>query len=360
MSTLLSETVEVDDDPFAFLALAQAQGWSDGLPLIPPTDTRIEAMLAQTPLPSTHIVVHELPPRHGTATVELVAINAVMAGCEPRAFPLVLAALQAIAQPAFNAFGLATTTGSVTPMLVVNGRSRDALGIDYRAGCLGGSGGRGSATIGRAVQLCLRNIGGLRAGDSSRTVFGQPARVGLCFGEWEERSDWPSLAQRRGFSADQEVVTVHGGMGTVPVCDLSTQDARELACLIARSLAYPMNNLFVHGAVPPGEMLVLLNPLWAERLAETFPRIEDLQAHLHEEAWQAVDLWPQAMQDVMHERGRVDAQGRVRLAGGPAQYVPVVCGGLGNLHATLLPSWGESEIQSAAALRLPQSTEKTT
>jgi len=355
---LLADVVEVDDDPLAFLALAQAQGWGDGLPLVPPTDARVESLLAATPLPSTHVAAADLPPRHGTATVELVGINAVMAGCEPQAFPLVLAALEAIARPAFNAFGLATTTGSVTPMLVVNGPSRDGLGVDYRAGCLGGGGGRGSGTIGRAVQLCLRNIGGLRAGDSSRTVFGQPARLGLCFGEWEERSDWPSLAQRQGYSAEQEVVTVHGGMGTVPVCDLSTQDPRELARLIARSLAYPMNNLFVHGAVVSGEMLVLLNPLWAERLAEAFPRIEDLQAHLHEEACQPVGLWPQALQVLMHERGRVDAQGMVRLAGGPAQYVPVVCGGLGNLHATLLPSWGESQMQSAVARRRPSTETK--
>ena len=79
-------------------------------------------------------------------------------------------------------------------MLIVNGPSRDALGIDYRAGCMGGAAGRGSMTIGRAVSLCLRNIGGQRAGETSRTVFGQPARFGMCFGEWEERSPWPSLA----------------------------------------------------------------------------------------------------------------------------------------------------------------------
>ena len=105
-----------------------------------------------------------------------------------------LAALEALLVPEWNAFGLTTTTSSVFPMLIVNGPSRDALGIDYRAGCMGGAGGRGSMTIGRAVSLCLRNIGGQRAGETSRSVFGQPARFGICFGEWEERSPWPSLA----------------------------------------------------------------------------------------------------------------------------------------------------------------------
>ena len=121
--------------------------------------------------------------------------------CEPAAFPLVLAALEAMLVPEWNAFGLTTTTSSVFPMLIVNGPCRDELGIDYRAGCMGGAAGRGSMTIGRAVSLCLRNIGGQRAGETSRTVFGQPARFGLCFGEWEERSPWPSLAERRGFDA---------------------------------------------------------------------------------------------------------------------------------------------------------------
>ena len=138
---------------------------------------------------------------NGVATVELVAINAALAGVEPAAFPFVLAALEALSEPEWNAFGLTTTTSSVFPMLIVNGPCRDDLGIDYRASCMGGAAGRGSMTIGRAVALCLRNIGGQRAGETTKSVFGQPARFGFCIGEWEERSPWPSLAERRGFTA---------------------------------------------------------------------------------------------------------------------------------------------------------------
>jgi len=180
--TLTGAQVEVPADADAFYELSLTEGWGDGVPLLPPTDDAIEALLARTP-DAADAVLGVLPPQYGVATVELVAANAAMAGVQPAAFPLVLAALEALTTPEWNAFGLTTTTSSVFPMLIVNGPSRDALGIDFRAGCMGGAGGRGSMRIGRAVALCLRNIGGQRAGETSRTVFGQPARFGMCFGE---------------------------------------------------------------------------------------------------------------------------------------------------------------------------------
>jgi hypothetical protein len=98
-------------------------------------------------------------------------------------------------------------------------------------------------TIGRAVALCLRNIGGQRAGETTKSVFGQPARFGFCIGEWEERSPWPSLAERRGFAAADDVVTVHGGKGTFPMADIHNDDARDLLYLIAKSIAYPCEHV---------------------------------------------------------------------------------------------------------------------
>lgn len=347
---LQSDVIEVPNDALALYERSLEEKWGDGAPLIPPTDERVEALLAETPLAPDHVVC-TLPPRRGAATVELAAINAAMAGCQPRAFALVIAALEAMAQPAYNGFGLATTTGSVASYVIVNGPTRDELQIDYRAGCLGGAAGRGSATVGRAVQLCLRNIGGMRAGDTSRTVFGQPARFGLCFGEWEERSDWPSLAERRGFKAKDEVVTMHGGMGILPVCDLNTEDDRELACLIAKSVAVPMHNLYIVANFPDGEVIIALNPIWAERFGATWPKIEDFQQCLYDHCWQPIELWPSQMRKLLHERKRVDAQGRVHAVQGPRKLVPVVAGGLGNLHCSILMSWGESEMQSAAVKR---------
>jgi hypothetical protein len=304
-------------------------------------------MLAATSAPADH-VIGALPPQYGVATVELAAVNAAMAGCQPAAFPFVLAALEAILAPEFNAFGLTTTTSSVFPALIVNGPSRDDLQIEYRAGCMGGAAGRGSMTIGRALSLCLRNIGGQRAGETSRSVFGQPARFGLCFGEWDERSPWPSLARRRGFRADQDVVTAHGTKGTFPLADINNDDPRDLLYLIAKSLAFPLSNLFLGGTGENGEVVVAINPIWADRFAAAFPAMESLQEYLWEHAWQPVELWPAANQEILRAKKRVDERGRVALVRRPDQIVPIVCGGLGSLHAVALPSFGESQMQSAA------------
>ena len=194
----------------------------------------------------------------------------------------------------------------------MNGPCRDELGIDYRAGCMGGAGGRGSMTIGRAVALCLRNIGGQRAGETTKTVFGQPARFGFCFGEWEERSPWPSLAERRGFTADEDVVTVHGGKGTFPIADIHNDDARDLLYLIAKSIAYPARE-HVPRQRGNGEVVVAINPMWAERFGAAFPDVDDLQQYLREHAWQPIDLWPEANREILRDRDRVDGDGRVHL-----------------------------------------------
>ena len=342
--SLASERVEIPADPRKQYELSFEEHSGDGVPQLPATDDAIEALLDASPYPPDHVVC-VLPPRNGVATVELAAVNAALAGVEPAAFGVVLAALEALSEPEWTAFGLTTTTSSVFPMLIVNGPCRDELGIDYRASCMGGAAGRGSMTIGRAVALCLRNIGGQRAGETTKSVFGQPARFGFCIGEWEERSPWPSLAQRRGFSADDDVVTVHGGKGTFPMADIHNDDPRDLLYLIAKSLAYPLANMFL-GNVENGEVVVAFNPMWAERFGAAFPDVDDLASYLRENAWQPIDLWPDANARLLRERGRVDGHDRVHLVERPDQIVPIVCGGLGSLHAIGLPSFGESTMQS--------------
>ena len=342
--------LEVDADPEALYRLSFEMRFGDGAPLLPATDSRVDGLLASTDLPPG-VVIGVLPPRHGALTVHLAAVNAAMAGVCPDAFPLVLAALEGVVVPEFNAFALTTTTSSVFPMLIVNGPSRDLLGIDYKAGCLGGAGGRGSMTIGRAVSLCLRNVGGQRAGETSRSVFGQPARFGLCFGEWEERSPWPSLAQRRGHAAGQEVVTVHGGKGTFPMADIHNDDARDLIRLIAKTISFPLNNWYLEASGENGQLVLCVNPIWARRFAEPFPDVHRFQEFLWEHAWQPIELWPVPNQEILQRRGRVDTKGRVFLASRPDQLVPVVCGGLGSLHAVALTSFCQSEMQSVPVRR---------
>ena len=350
MTTLKTDEIEVVDDIEAYLALSLEESWGDGAPLVPPTTGRIEAMLASTDLPADH-VLGALAPRYGKATVELIAVNAVMAGCRPDAFPLVLAALEGILRPEFNAFAITTTTSSAMPAVIVNGPTRDDLGVDYRAGCLGGAAGRGSMSIGRAVSLCIRNIGGQRVGENSRSVFGQPARFGLCFGEWEERSPWSSLAERAGFSRDSEVVTVHTSKGTSTLADTHNDDPLDLAYMLGKSVAYPMSNWYLEKTPDCGQIVMLINPIWAERLGKAFAKVEDFQAYAWEHAWQPIESWRPANQTILRDNSRVDARGRVRVCSRPEQIVPVVCGGLGSLHAVLLATWCQTEMQSVEVVR---------
>jgi len=348
---LKSDRLEAPADPRAFYEYALAQGFGDGLPLFPPTEDAVQALLEATPLAPDH-VLGKLAPAMEDCPVEKVAVNAAMAGVAPPAFGYVIAALEGIMQPLFNWPALAATTSSVTAMLIVNGPRRAELEFDMEAGCMGGAAGRGSMAVGRAVQLCLRNIGGQKVGATSKSVFGQPARAsGLCFGEWEEESRWPSLAQRRGFAATDEVVTVHGGKGTFPMADIHNDDARDLLFLVAKTVAFPLSNMFLGAGGDIGETVVCVNPIWGQRFAAAFPSAGDAEAFLHEHAWQPIELWPEGNQQILRNQERVDSQGRVHKAERAEQYRLVVCGGRGSLHAIALPSWGESQMQSVAVRR---------
>jgi hypothetical protein len=345
---LQAERLEVGVDPIEFHELLIERGWSDGMPLLPPTEARVRALIDATPYYPDD-VVSKMPPKDREATVELVAINGAMAGLRPEAMMHVIAVLEAMSEPKFNMFGLSTTTSGVAPAIIVNGPSRERLGIDMGPGCMGGAAGRGSTTIGRTVQLCLRNIGGQKVGETSKSVFGQPARTaGLCFAEWEERSPWLPLSQQWGYRADQDVITIHGSKGTQPLADINCDDARDLLYLIAKSIAYPLCNKYLTMDGGSGETVVAINPIWADRFATVFPDIEDAKAFVHESAWHPIDLWPKANQDLLEQKGRVRAGGKVYMSDGPHQYVLVVCGGLGNLHSICLPSWGDSSLQHRA------------
>src|SRR5262249_55557757 len=194
-------------------------GFGDGLPLIPPTEARVrEWVKASGRFPDE--IVGVVPPKNGRASVEKIAINAVMAGAPPESMALLIASLDAMLDPEFNLFALNTTTCCVVPGLFVHGDARHELKIPMGPGCYGGEAGPGAA-IGRATRLIMRNIGGQRAGLTSKSVFGQPGRVaGICVAEWEERSPWEPLAERRGVGTGANAVTVHGCTGTIDVADI--------------------------------------------------------------------------------------------------------------------------------------------
>ena len=339
---LASRRVETDDDIADFTALAIAQGWGDGLPLVPPTEGRVRAFLAKNDRYPDEVVAR-LPVGEIELTVEKVAINAVMTGAPAAALELVIAAVAAIADADFELYGVNTTTAPVYPMFVVNGPQRDALSIPYGYGCLGGVATAATA-IGRTVRLIMRNIAGQSPGLSSQTTFGSPARIaGIVTGEWEEKSPWAPLAARRGVTGD--AVTAFGTMGTQNVIDTTSHAATDFLEMIGRSVAYPGCNAF-SGAVPFAEMLIAINPIWAAIIGLELPDMADVQEVLWREASIDASLLQKHHRAQLEQQERVRGDGRVYLTPEPKDIEVFVCGGLGGLHATGFHSFGTSLTQT--------------
>ncbi|HEY6908873.1 MAG TPA: thioredoxin family protein [Myxococcales bacterium] len=216
------------------------RGWSDGLPLVPPTEARVLRMLAGTSREPDEVVA-VAPPDLVEVTVEKAAINAVMAGCKPEYFPVVLAALEAACTDEFNMHGLLATTMPVGPVVVVNGPIRRAIGMNSGVNVLG-QGNRAGLTIGRALQLVIRNVGGGRPGEVDRATHGSPGKLSLCFAEDEERSPWEPLAVERGCARGASAVTLFAGEGTRCIVDQLSRTAESLAASFAvnlRALHHP-------------------------------------------------------------------------------------------------------------------------
>jgi hypothetical protein len=211
-----------------------ARGWTDGLPVAAPTEPRVLEMLDGTSR-SPDEVVAAVPPDLAECTVEKVAINAVMAGCKPEYLPVVLAAVEAACTPEFNAHGVLATTMGVGPVIVVNGPIRREIGMNSGMNVLG-QGNRANATIGRALQLVIRNVGGGRPGEVDRATYGNPGKVGFCFAEDEEGSPWGPLSADLGARAGADTVTVFAGEGPRNVVDQLSRDPESLARSLAAAL----------------------------------------------------------------------------------------------------------------------------
>ncbi len=204
------------------------QGFSDGLPLVPPTPERVMRMLAGTHRDAQEVVAI-VPPNMGEATVEKIAINAVMAGCKPEYLPVVIAGVEAVCTDAFNIHGVTATTMGAAPVMVVNGPIRDRIGMNMKLGALG-AGNRANATIGRALRLVVRNVGGASTGGVERSTLGNPMKFTMCFAEWEERAPWEPLHVERGFDREDSVVTVFAMTGgPVHIVDQTSRSPEQIA-----------------------------------------------------------------------------------------------------------------------------------
>ncbi len=231
-------------------------GWSDGLPVVAPTPERVERMLEGTSRAADEVVA-VVPPNLVEATVEQVAVNAVMAGCRPEYLPVVLTAVEAACTDQFNMHGLLCTLWFSGPVVIVNGPIRDQIGMNSGKNALG-QGNRANSTIGRALQLVVRNIGGGRPGVNGidRSALGAPSKVGWCFAEDEENlpEGWPSLAVERGFDPTESTVTLFAGHGPSGAVDQTSRTPQDLT----RSLA---GRLIATGhPAQPSEAMLVMTP----------------------------------------------------------------------------------------------------
>lgn len=303
MTTPASEpaaTVEALNDLDAINRLYRERGWSDGLPIVPPTVERVERTLQETPRERGDIVAR-VAPGYGAATVERIAINAVLAGCDPEYLPVLIAATEAVADTRFNLQGIQATTNPVAVWLVLNGPVIEHLGINAAINCIG-QGAWANATLGRALRLILQNIGGARPGEMDRATHGQPAKFSFCCAENEAASPWEPFHMERGFSPDQSTVTVVGTEGTMNM-NTHAKDTPELARVIAETMVHPPSNEYVHG----GEPWLLLSP----EHAEVFERGGLSKADVKQALWEQSKMPASRLSEKELERARASRTGIV-------------------------------------------------
>ena len=278
-------------------------GWTDGLPVVPPTPERVERMLNGTDRDPNELIA-AVPPKWGRATVEKVAINAVMAGCKPAYPPLILTAVEAVTAEQVNLHGVQVTTSHVGPMLIVNGPVRKQLEINDGFN-LFGQGWRANATIGRALRLVCTNIGGGLPGELDRAAFGHAGKYTCCIAEKEEESPWEPLHVDRGFQTDDSTVTVFAGAAPQPVNDHGNNTAEGILNTVAENIAAPGNT--------GGETLLVIGVEHAKTISEDGFSKSDIRQYIADNTKQY------AVDDLM-----------LMVAGGPAGRWTIAVPGWGS------------------------------
>jgi quercetin dioxygenase-like cupin family protein len=327
---IVSQRIELSNDHEVVQQYYLKQGWSDGLPVVPPTPERVESMLSATGLDSQHVVA-EIPPNWGAATVEKLAINAVMAGCLPEYLPVLIAAVEAMSDPAFNLYAVQATTHSCAPLVIINGPIREPLGVNSLSGCYG-PGWRANATIGRAVRLALLNIGGARPGAGDMSTQGAPSKYSYCVAENEEQNPWEPLHVERGFQPGQNTVTVLAGEPPHNINDHTSQSAEEVLTIIAGAMAVTGAN----NAYTGGETLLALGPEHAATIAKDGFTKQDIREWLGQHALVPLERYTH---DTLVERfGRVP-DSPIPMVRTPEDLAIIVLGGPGK-HSSWVPTFG--------------------
>ena len=332
-----SELIELaDGDQEALDDFLDEQGWSDGLPVVAPTPARVEAMIAGADRAADH-ELGTMAPRQGVVTVEALAVNAVMAGCRPEHFAVVLTGVEAMLDPAFNIFAVQSTTHPCAPLLIVNGPVAAELGINARYGAFG-PGVRANATIGRAIRLALLNVGGAAPGVLDRSTQGQPSKYSFCVAENEAESPWEPLHVERGFEPGQSTVTVVGCENPHNINDHVSTDADGILTTVAGSLSdMGSNNAYLHG----GPVLAF-GPEHAAIVAGGGLSKDDVRRYVFDHARIPRLIWERGGMAKMADDPFADSA-EVPIIADPADLIIVVIGGFGR-HSSWLPTFGGSTV----------------
>ncbi|MFC1990891.1 hypothetical protein ACFLU9_01915 [Chloroflexota bacterium] len=343
---MTSNLIDTDEDIDVINDLMCSREWTDGLPVVPPTEARVWKMIEASGLPADHLVA-EVPPLNGDATVEKIAINAVMAGCLPEYMPVIIAATEAMGiiegmnEDIFNLRGIQVTTNPAGVAVIVNGPIRKKLNINCGRNCLG-PGWRANATIGRAVRLIQLNIGGGKPEVVDKALQGFPGKYTLCFGENEEESVWEPLHVERGFKREDSTVTVAGINSTLNIVTAMIPNEPKRIYDMLNFVTDAMNVIGTNNVLlGAGDLPIMFSPGHTRMAAEMGMNKAQAKKYLYENCGFPEDRVPK---DLMRRERyeRIVTNGVARAVQKPEDIMIVVAGGPEPYHIVYMPTFGDS------------------
>lgn len=318
-----------------------AQDFTDGLPVVPPTEDLVEGVLAEWQLDPQEVVAL-IPPSYRPATVEKIVINAVMAGCHASYLPVVIAGVKAMAEERFNLHSIQATTHFASPLFIVNGPVRKELNINCGANVFG-QGWRANATIGRALRLIMVNVGEARPGEIDMSTMGHPGKFTYLIGENEEESPWEPLHVELGYASGDNTITVFAGEAPHGISDHGSRDAEG----IVATLGWCMANVWNHKAYLQGETILVIGPEHAKTIAASGWRKQDIRQYIFENT-------RKPLKDLLPGRDGGEGMEEASLTSYPGPKTPdslipkfrspedikiIVAGGTAGRFSACIPGW---------------------
>src|SRR5215813_5696837 len=316
------------------------QGWTDGLPVVPPTQRAVDAFVEALG-GDAQLVECKVPPRHGNLTREVLAINMVMAGCKAEYAPVVRAAMLALTAPAFNLNGVQATTHMAAPLLVVNGPIAREIGMNAGGNCFG-SGNRANATIGRAIRLILLNVGGGWPGELDKATLGHPGKYTYCIAENESESPFAPYHVDKGFDERDSTVFVLAAEPPHSVTNHVANDPQG----VLDSIVSAMSTIAHNNAVSSGHCAVVLGVEHARTIAAHGWRRADVRNYLWMNAGNRFgDLAFEHRYGKVYNRNlpvwyKRELDSRIPVVPGPDHIHLFVAGGEAGRFSAFIPGWG--------------------